>query len=47
VIEHYLREYKEILHNKFTLVWEKVLDPETIQYYRAAFDHELGMKAKG
>ena len=41
VIEHYLREYKEILHNKFTLVWGKILDAETIRHYRAAFEQEF------
>ena len=47
MIEYYHREYKEILHNKFTHMWEKFLDAETIRHYRAAFEHELGGKAEG
>lgn len=41
VIDHYHREYKGVLRNKFTYLWEKVLDDATIRHYKAAFEQEF------
>jgi hypothetical protein len=41
ILQHYNQEYREILENKFTRLWEKSLDNSTIRRYRALFEQEF------